>query len=421
MKVAIVGTGITGLTAGLKLSQKGHEVVLFEKEEYAGGLSAGFRKKGWDWHLEFFFHHFFATDKEAKKLIRELGLEDKLFYLRPKTSVFKQGKIYQFDSPLSVLKFPLLSFPERLRTGLVTLFLKSYPRWQSLEKTKASGWLKKYYGQKTYEVLWQPLLGSKFGKQAGKISMAWFWARIKKRSARLGYLEGGFQPLIDELVKKIKQRGGKILLNHEVKNLDELENFDRIIITTPAEIFLKIAPQLPKEYQARLEKFKMLGAVNLILELKEQFLKDKTYWLNISEESFPFVAVVEHTNFVNPKYYNGNHLVYVGGYYPQNHRYFRMSKDRILKEFLPYLKKISPRFNQSSLPAGRHGIINHQSSISKFAQHIVPPHYSQIIPNYQTPLKNIFLANMQQVYPWDRGVNYAIELGEKVVDLVHSA
>jgi protoporphyrinogen oxidase len=411
MKVAIVGAGITGLTTGFKLSQKGHQVVLFEKEKYAGGLSAGFKEKGWGWYLEFFFHHFFATDKEAKKLIKELELEDKLFYLRPKTSVFKQGKIYQFDSPLSVLKFPLLSFPERLRTGLVTLFLKSHPRWQSLEKTKASGWLKKYYGRKIYEVLWQPLLRSKFGEQADKISAAWFWARIKKRSARLGYLEGGFQPLIDELVKKIKQRGGEIFLNHEVKNLVELEGFDRIIITAPTEIFLKIAPQLPKEYQVRLEKLKMLGAVNLILELKEQFLKDKTYWLNINEDDFPFVAVVEHTNFVNPKHYNGNHLVYIGGYYPQNHHYFKMSKEKILKEFLPYLKKINQKFSQLS-------IINYQLSINKFAQPIIPLHYSKLIPPHKTPIPSVFLANMQQVYPWDRGVNYAIELGKRVAKLI---
>jgi hypothetical protein len=37
-----------------------------------------------------------------------------------------------------------------------------------------------------------------------------------------------------------------------------------------------------------------------------------------------------------------------------------------------------------------------------------------MIPSFKTPLKNVFLANMEQVYPWDRGTNYAVELGQKI-------
>jgi protoporphyrinogen oxidase len=398
MKIAIIGAGITGLTIGYRLSQKGHQVTLFEKEKFSGGLAAGFKKKNWDWHLEFFFHHLFTSDRHAKNLIKELGLEKKLIYLRPKTSIFKKGNIAQFDSPLSVLKFPFLSPLERLRTGLVTLFLKTFPDWKNFEKLKASLWLEKYYGQEAYRILWQPLLKSKFGDQASKISMAWFWARIKKRSARLGYLEGGFQTLVVRLEKEIKNKGGKISLHREIKDLNEIRGFDKIIVTVPtSEFFPEI--KLPK----------MLGAINLILELKEKILEEDTYWLNINEEGFPFVAVVEHTNFIDKKHYSHHHLIYVGGYYPQNHPYFKMSKEQILKEFLPYLQKINSNFSLLS-------IIHYQLSLNKFAQPVVSVNYSHIIPPHRTPLKDVFLANMQQVYPWDRGVNYAIELGNKIAN-----
>lgn len=402
MKIAIVGAGFTGLTAGYQLSQKGHQITIFEKEKFMGGLAAGFKKKGWNWHLDFFFHHLFTDDNEAKDLIKALGLEKRLFYLRPKTSIYKEGKVYQFDSPLSVLDFPLLNFPERLRVGAITLFLKGYPNWKSFEKIKASSWLKKYYGQRAYQVLWQPLLKSKFGKQAGKISMTWFWARIKKRSARLGYFEGGFQILIDKLGEEIKSHGGRIYLNQEVRDLRALKDFDKIIVTAPTPNFFPEI-KLPK----------MLGAINLILELKEKFLKGNTYWLNINEENFPFVAVVEHTNFINKKNYDHSHLLYVGGYYPQNHRYFKMNKKEILGEWAPYLRKINPRFSQAST-------INHQVSKNLFAQPVIPLNYSKIIPPHQASIKNVFLANMQQVYPWDRGINYAIKLGNKIANLVQS-
>ena len=397
MKIAIVGGGITGLTVGWRLSQKNHQVFIFEKDKKLGGLASGFKEKDWDWSLENFFHHLFTSDDAAKNLISELNLGSRLFYLRPKTSIFYKGKISQFDSPLNLLTFPHLNFLEKIRTGLVTFYLKLTKNWQLLEKISAWDWLVSTYGRQAFQVLWQPLLEGKFGSFAKKISAAWFWARIKKRSTRLGYLKGGFQILIDKMARKIEENRGKIFLNHEIKDLKELKDFDKIIITTPAEKFF------PQEFPP------MLGAINLILVLKEQFLTDGIYWLNINEKNFPFVAVVEHTNFIEPKYYSGDHILYVGGYYPQNHKYFKMTAKQIFDEFLPYLKKINPNYNF------QFSIFNFQLSVSKYAQPIVSTNYSKLLSKIKKSLpKNIYLANMQTVYPWDRGVNYAIEQAEKI-------
>jgi len=397
MKIAIIGGGITGLTASYRLSQKNHQVFIFEKDSQLGGLASGFKKENWRWPLENFFHHLFTSDEAAKNLISELNLSSRLFYLRPKTSIFYKGKISQFDSPFNLLFFPHLNFLEKIRTGLVTFYLKANNNWQSLEKVSAWDWLSSAYGQQAFQILWQPLLEGKFGLYAKKISAAWFWARIKKRSTKLGYLKGGFQVLTDTLVKKIKENGGEIFLNREVKSLKELKDFDKIIITTPAERFF------PKEFPP------MLGAISLILVLKQQFLTDGTYWLNINELGFPFVAVVEHTNFVDPKYYGGQHILYVGGYYPQNHRYFKMTTKQIFEEFLPYLKKINPNYNF------RLFTIHSSLFTNLFAQPIVTVNYSKLLSKIKKTLpKNLYLANMQTIYPWDRGVNYAIDQAEKI-------
>lgn len=411
MRIAIIGAGFTGLTAAYQLSQSGYQVVVFEKESQVGGLAGGFKEKEWQWPLEKFFHHFFVSDQTAKNLIHELGLDHQLFYLRPRTSIYKRGKISQFDSPLSLLTFPHLSILEKIKVGSTLAYLKIIPSWQPLEKVSASSWLTKTMGKNAYQVLWQPLIQGKFGQFADQVSMAWFWARIKKRSVKLGYLEGGFQVLINSLREKIEKNGGQVFLNHEVKNLNDLKDFDQIIVTTPVEAFLKIAAGLPKDYQNRLRKLKMLGALNLVLVLKEKFLTDGTYWLNINEPNFPFVAVVEHTNFVDPKSYASQQLVYVGGYYPQNHRYFKMKKGQIFKEWLPFLQKINPGFGLSS-------VIGLQSSVAFHAQPVIPLNYAKIIPRFKTPIPHVYLANMQMVYPWDRGTNYAIELGKKVANEV---
>ena len=397
MRIAIIGAGITGLTAGYRLSQKGHQVTIFEKEDYVGGLVGGFRPSAESWSLENYFHHFFISDHVLQNLAAELGLSDKLFFRRPKSSVFFNGKISQLDSPLSVLKFPHLPLPDKLRTGLVTAYLKTTNDWKGFEKITAVEWLKKFYGQKAFEVLWQPLLKAKFGDEADKVSMVWFWARIKKRSTKLGYIRGGFQVLIDKLVEKIKEADGEIVLNHEVANHHNLvygnQKFDRVILTTPIKS----------------EKFTMIGALNLILILKEPFLTDGAYWLNINEPDFPFVAVVEHTNFVDKKHYSGNNILYIGGYYPQEHEYFKMSKEDIFAEFLLHLQKINPTFDQLQ-------VTSYKLQVNLFAQPVIPINYSKIIPSFKTSNPSVLRANMQMVYPWDRGVNYAIELGEKVAD-----
>jgi len=407
MKIGIVGAGLTGLTAGYTLAKAGHAVAIFEKESFAGGLAAGFKEQGWDWHLEHFYHHFFPSDIAVQNLLSELGLSQKLFFARPKTSIYYNGQISQFDSPLSLLNFPHLSFFEKARSGLATLFLKLTPSWRNLEETPAAAWLSRFYGKKACEILWQPLIESKFGSHANEISMAWFWARIKKRSSKLGYLEGGFQVLIDKLVKKIKEEGGKLYLSQTISCSNDLNlprgkagqwnKFDKVLFTTPSCPFPPARKKIPQ----------MRGALNLILILKKQFLTDGTYWLNINEKGFPFVAVVDHTNFIDPKHYGGNHLLYVGGYYPQDHRYFKTTKEAILKEFLPYLQKINPKFNMFHVTCS-------MLHVNKFAQPIIPANYSKILPQFKTSNPKVFWASMSHVYPWDRGTNYAIELGEKV-------
>ena len=409
MCIAIIGAGFTGLTAGFKLSQKGHQVTIFEKEKKAGGLAGGFKEKKWDWNLDFFYRHLFINDQSAKKLLKEIGVE--ISWSKPKTSVLKKGRIYRFDSPLSILSFPYFSFTDKIRTGLASLYLKTINHWQPLEKITASSWLPKFYGEKVYQIIWLPLLKGKFGTWAEKVPMAWFWARIKKRTTCLGYPEGGFQSLANKLVEIIKKNGGCFYFQKEIKSFQELEGkFDRIIFTTPVEIFLKITKEkLPQDYQQKLSQLKMTGALNLVLTLKKSFLKDGTYWLNINEENFPFVGVVEHTNFVNKSHYHHHYILYVLDYYPQNHRFFKMDKENILKEFLPFLPKINPDFRKNLIEKS-------YLFTNLYAQPLIPLNYSTIILPFKTPVKNVFLTCMQQVYPWDRGLNYAIELGQKIAE-----
>lgn len=417
MKIAIIGAGFTGLAAGLKLQKQGHQVTIFEKDSFPGGLAIGFRNPKWQWTLEKHYHHWFTNDDKILALAKEVKYP--VFIKRPETSVYVNHKFYKLDSPSDVLKFPELNLFQRSRMGLTLALLKYNPFWKFLERYKVSSFLPKMMGEKAYKTLWEPLIVKKFGPFTREVSLVWFWARIVKRTPSLAYPQGGFLEFANTIASMIQKKGGKILFNNEIKKIStgknetiEIDNltFDKVIVTLPSFLFTRITPQLPTAYKQKLLGLKELGAINLVLRLKKPFFKDKTYWLNICDLKFPLTAIVEHTNFMDKKYYNNEHLVYLGNYLPHNHPFMSMDKENLLKIYDALLMKINKTYKSN--------IIDTYLFSIPFAQPIIPVNYSKLIPSFKTPLKNVYLANIQQVYPWDRGTNYAVELGEKVADAI---
>lgn len=431
MKIAIIGAGFTGLSAAYELTKKGHDVTVFEKDVRPGGLAIGYQEKGWEWTLEKHYHHWFTNKQDAINhdqtilaLAREVGI--KVLIKRPKTSVFVDGEIFQFDSPKHVLTFPKLGLIDRLRMAAVAGFIRYNPFWQPLEKINASTFLPKMMGEKAYKMLWEPQLTNKFGKLAGDVSLAWFWARLASRTPALAYPEGGYLHFANRLVEKIKEQGGTLHFETEVQKVTDEKSvkvifkpvsgkqktatFDKAIYTTPSFLFLKTLPQLPESYKKTLRPLKSIGATNLVLRLKKPFFKDNTYWVSVCDKTSPVMAIVEHTNFMDKRHYNNEHLLYLGNYLPQDDPRYLMSKEEKLKLFDPFLKKLNPDYRKS--------LIGYEHFKAPFAQPIIPTNYSKMIPSMITPLPNVFLANMEQVYPWDRGTSNAVALGQKVAKLV---
>ena len=425
MKICVIGAGFTGLAAAYYLQKKGHVVTVIEKDKLPGGLAIGYKERGWDWTLEQHYHHWFTNDRSVLELANEIN--HKVIIKRPKTSSFVEGNIYQLDSPVSLLKFPKIPIIDRFRTGIALALLKYNPLWKPLENYRAVPYLKKFMGEKSYRTIWEPLMVNKLGSYASSVSLAWFWARIYKRTPSLAYPEGGFLNFANHLEKELLKNNA--VIHHETEvlginakktphitfqrnNKTQEEVFDKIIVTVPTPLFIKIAPTLPKKYVNSLTRLKGIGAINLVLRLSKQFMKDGTYWLNMCDIKSPILAVVEHTNFMNSKSYDGEHLLYVGNYNPTTDRKFSMDENELLGLYHPYLDKISPGYKKT--------IIGKKVFKAFFAQPIIPPHYSRQIPSFSTPLKDVYLANIQQVYPWDRGTNYAVELGKKISDYIEN-
>lgn len=425
-KIAIIGGGFSALNLAWQLINDDDaeklRIEIFDKNPQLGGMAGGFKEKNWNWTLEKHYHHLFAKDSAFEKFLKSLALEKQLFFRKTKTSTRWQGKNYQLDSAWSLLAFEKLSLIDRLRTGLVLAFLKILPNGQFLEKYQASAFLQKTVGKKSWQIIWEPLFKAKFANWAEEINMAWFWARIKPRTVKLGYVEGGFQFLATQIQNQLAKKGVKFFLQHEVKkiylpshqktnnsqfkltikslNNQQIEvrekKFDLVISTLPSPQFKKIVdlPELKNNH------LRGLAAMTLILRLKERLLQNQTYWLNINEKHWPFLAVVEHDHFVDNKHYGNEHIIYLGRYLSSTDPVYKYSAKKIWQSYLPFLRKLNPKIEQL--------LIDYRLNKEDFAQPLVKINHSQHLPAMSTSCSNLYWVSMQHIYPFDRGLNQAI-------------
>lgn len=426
--VAIIGAGFTSLTIAYRLANKGYKIKIFERSDQPGGLASGFDLNGTN--IEKAYHHLFKTDKAVINLLGELGLEGKLKWHESSVAIFYNNKFYPFVSPFDLLRFTPLSFIARIRTGVVMFFISKYKNWKTLENKSAYEWMEKYVGRESMKVIWGPLLKGKFHNFYKKISMAWLWARLFIRSnsrsnpfakEELGYIDGGFVQIVDRLVEVLKNKDVEFKFNVNIDSIQshndgviinhegESERFDKVVATVPSQIFSRLI-EAPDEYKQKLNSIDYIGAVLLVFT-SDQWLSDY-YWNNINATDSPFLVFLNHTKLIDKSFYGNEYVYYIGAYVPHEDRYFELSDDALKEEWFDYLKKIKPEFDQKMIK---------QNYVFKFknAQHIVDQGYASKIVDYKTPIQNVYLSNFSQIYPYDRGTNYAVDEGNKIAELIH--
>jgi protoporphyrinogen oxidase len=277
--------------------------------------------------------------------------------------------------------------------------------------------------------MWEPLMLGKFGERYAKqVNMAWMWARLKSRTTRLGTFQGGFQAFADRLAAHLQGMGVKLCLSTPVQRITPRpeggltletptgpERFDQTLVTTSPGLLARLAPDLPPGYLQGLLSLKSMGAVVMTLSLKHALSEQGYYWYNIPKKAgFPFLALVEHTNFVGPQHFGGDHIIYIGDYLDADHEYFRLSQNELLERYLPALARFNPNFQ-------RDWIKKTWLFRTAYAQPIPLLDHSKNIPSIQTPIPGLYLASMSQVYPWDRGTNFAVEIGRRAAGMMNDA
>jgi protoporphyrinogen oxidase len=428
MRIGVIGAGAAGLAAAYDFARAGHGVTVYEAAPFVGGQASTIEVGGG--RLERGYHHLFTNDSAILGIMDELGIGDSMRWIPSSVGIYTDDKVYRWSTPIDLLRFSALSFRDRIRMGMVAKKLQRMKDWRALEDTTAAEWIRENAGASIYSKVWEPLLRGKFGDRFESVAMPWFWSKIQTRFAsrdrlgreKLGYPVNSFDEVFETLEDRIKSMGGQVHLETPVTRVlvedgmatglrvkhpdgtETEEKFDLVLSTVPSFAFPGLV-DLPESYLKKLGAVEYMGAVVMILEMTHPLTS--VYWMNIADHEVPFLGLIEHTNLMPKELYGGSNVLYLTNYVERQSELFLMSDEELLEVYAPWLPRFNSEFERSWITRV------HVNRVSA-AQPVIGTNYSQHIPEHQTPVSKLFLANTTQIYPEDRGTNYSIRMGREV-------
>lgn len=414
-----------GLAAAFHALKAGHTVDLVEAAPEPGGMAAHFDLGGVS--IERFYHFVCKSDLPTMELMEELGIRDQLRWRTTSMGIYTNAKLYEWGTPVALLKFKEISFFSRLRYGLFAFISVRRNSWDAIETESARSWITRWCGTEVYDRLWQPLFALKFYQYADDISASWIWTRIRRigRSRKsmmqeeLGYIEGGSVTLVNALCSAIEKLGGRISLGCAaqtvltengrvtgVKTSGGVIAADAVISTVPTPLVSHMVPDLPEDWKASYDAIKNMGVCCLVFRLRRSVTPH--FWVNVSE---PDIAIPGMIEFSNLRSVGDDSVVYVPYYMPADNPKFSWSDEQLLDEAFAYLVRINPSLSREDVVA------MHVARL-RYAQPVCEPGFAKKIPPVQTPIQGLQVADTCFYYPEDRGISESVHLGRLMAERV---
>lgn len=432
MTTIVIGGGLAGLAAAYDLARAGEPVTILETAPRFGGLASTIPIEGI--HIERFYHFICRADHDLMQLIDELELQEHLHWSPSKTQFFYNGRMYQFSRPYHLLTFKPVPFIQRIRFGLHVLASRFRKNWADLDHVAARSWLIEKVGKEAYYVIWHPLLGVKFGDYHDKISAAWIWHRINRVATSrkglvgqdyLGYLDAGTDTVTNALVTFLEKQPHVTLRaetsaeeivveNGQVKGVrlknSEFLPAEHVVSTAALPILSQITPQLDPIFKQKIDKVEYIGVVCMLLHLDRPM--SDAFWTNINDTEISFNGFIEYSQLNQQVREKGVHILYIPYYLRPDDPRYSFTDDYLYHEYSAMLKMINPEFDDS-------WVKSYQVFRARYAQAICHIGFAELVPEFETPTKGLYVTDSTQFYPEDRTISAAIRVGRTVAKLIN--
>ncbi|MEX2170200.1 MAG: NAD(P)/FAD-dependent oxidoreductase [Pirellulales bacterium] len=425
---AVIGGGMLGMTLAHRLAQRGQRVTLLEAAPQLGGLASAWSLGDavWDRH----YHVTLLSDTHLRALLAEIGLEHEMKWIETKTGFFTDGKLHSMSNTLEFLKFPPLTWIEKLRLGGTIFYASKIKNWKRLEKLTVAKWLRRWSGKGTFEKIWLPLLRAKLGDMYKKTSAAFIWAHTNRMYAArrsglkkemFGYVPGGYARILERFAQVLEAEGVEIERGAPVREVRsnhdgsvrveygeaQSAEFDRVVFTVPSPIISRACPDLTDHERERFEGIEYLGIVCASLLLKNPL--SPYYVTNITDEWVPLTAVIEMTTIVDSQELGGHALVYLPKYAAGDDPVFKLTDDELRERYFCTLEKMYPHFSRDDVVAFR-------VSRAKHVMALPTVRYSERLPPLATSIPGVYAVNSAHILKGNLNVNETIQIAEEAIE-----
>jgi protoporphyrinogen oxidase len=401
--VAIVGGGLLGVTAALRLASAGIRPVLFERSADLGGLAGAVDLGGR--RVDRFYHVVLPGDDRVLGLAADMGIAELRF--RPVgVGFYGAGRFTSMSSVRELATFPLLGPLERARLAAFVARCQTIGDHRRLDETPLLPWLRRLCGRGVVERLWLPLLDSKFDGRVDDLPATYLWARTRRMSGArdrtgheiMGWVPGGYERLVEAVAARVRRLGGTLHARCAVDRIvagpgrptgvvvgGRFEPFDQVLSTlTPPQRggLLDVAGRLPAD------GCRYLGVACLVLRTRRSI--SPYYTLNITEPGVGLTTVVETTHVVDPDHAGGT-LVYVARYVDPGHEDLARDADAVAADYLARARMLFPALTDAAI----------LDSTLQRARIVEPVHRlgSAGRPAEHFPVAGLALASTADVYP----------------------
>jgi len=335
MKVAVIGAGPAGMTAGYELAKSIKDVDVYEASSSVGGMSKTIEL--WNQKVDIGPHRFFSSDTRVNELWLEVVGHDYEMVNRL-TRIYYNKRFFHY--PIKAMN--ALTNLGIFKAASCMIYYGIEKMFPTKDTSTFEGWVTNRFGKKLYQVFFKTYTEKLWGIPCNVLDADFAAQRIKKFSLgeaikaalfgnrgkhktlvdQFAYPHGGTGMVYERMSEAVKKRGGNVFLKTPIKRVItkngkacalELEDgtikeYDHIISSMPLTLMVTRLPEVPEDIKAAAHSLRFRNTIIVYLNVQAKDLFPDN-WLYVHSADLKMGRLTNFRNWVPNLYGKENSTI----------------------------------------------------------------------------------------------------------------